>query len=141
MGPMPSPSEALKSETGFTLVELMIAMTVLSIAMIGLLTAFMSVGPLSDVMWDDTVIFNALRGRLESIRSYNYADIMTNFDGTTFDIPDVEPVAAGTPVGSTEVTAPDPPNDPARMIEVRVTAHWKAITGPRTESIALRMVP
>lgn len=73
-------------KAGFTLMELMFACAILLIAIGGLLGTYVLCFNLNETAKNLTLATNAIQQKLEEIRDYQFEDIASHYDNTTFDI-------------------------------------------------------
>lgn len=73
------------NNSGFTLLELMIAVSVLIIALSGLLAVFTGIMSLNENARRITLAVTAAQDKLEEIRNSSFSTLYTTYNGTRFD--------------------------------------------------------
>lgn len=113
-------------QAGFTLVEAIVTALVLAVGVMGLMGAFALSGALSQTAREWTVASAAARGKIEEIRGATYTSVLATYDHQNFTVAGLTPSRSDEDgvVGSVTVTAPTPPNDASRMLEVVVEIRW-----------------
>lgn len=71
---------------GFTLLELMLAATILIVAVAGLLASYVLCFNLAETAKNMTLATTAIQFKLEEIRDHTFGDITADFDNTTFTV-------------------------------------------------------
>ena len=69
---------------GFTLVELMVAAFILSIAIIGILLGYVKCLDLNEMSRNSTIAVAATKSQMEQIKNTAFNQIFANFDDATF---------------------------------------------------------
>ena len=136
--PLPAGNE------GFTLIEVMLAGFVLSVAVLGMLSLVTTSHGMTRDAWETTVARNAARDKLEEVKSAakdDFYGVPTVYAGTGGQF-DVEPLVGeekGVPVGLVQVseTVAGNPN----LIDVEVTIEWLGVGGSRTIAYRTRLSP
>lgn len=77
---------ASKRLRGFTLLELMLAVTILIVAITGLLASYVLCFNLAETARNMTLATTAIQFKLEEIRDHSFGDITADFDNTTFTV-------------------------------------------------------
>lgn len=111
MGPL------YKNNSGFTLLELMIAAAVLVIAISGLLAVFTGLLSLNENSRQLTLAITACQDKMEEIRDSDFDTLYSTYNGTSFE-PDGFQTADAE--GSVYVNNADPD-----LLEVRVSVSWR----------------
>lgn len=111
----------VRKKTGFTLIEVVIAMLVVFIAVIGLLAAYASSFELVETARNTTYALNEAQEMIEEIRGHNFFDIFDDYDDTNFT---VDGISAGNSNGLVEVDDTDPD-----LLAVTVTVCWRQRSG------------
>jgi hypothetical protein len=144
----------LHRAAGFSVVEALIASSVLVIGLLAVASATTSTQLLRKRSLDEEAVFRGMVSRLEQARGelfsptpFHDAVAAAVAGGGTFEqgvILDNDqdgdqdvPFAAGdsvTPVMRLRVTAPATPGDPSLLLEVEVTATWYGVGGQRTRN-------
>lgn len=107
----------LMSVTGFTLMELMFAVAILVTALLGILLTYLTCFELISTAHNLTLATNAVQGKIEEIRDYNFYDIYSDYDGQTFP---VNEIAVGNSLGVVYVDNTDPD-----LLEITVSICWR----------------
>lgn len=71
---------------GFTLMELMLAATILVIALVGLLATYVGCFNINETAKNLTMSINAAQQKLEELRDYNFYEIYEDYNNTTFEV-------------------------------------------------------
>lgn len=111
----------VRKKPGFTLIEVVIAMLVVFIAVIGLLAAYASSFELVETARNTTYALNEAQEKIEELRGYNFFDIFTDYANTNFT---VDGISAGNSNGLVEVDNTDPD-----LLVVTVTVCWRQRSG------------
>lgn len=102
---------------GFTLLELMLASTILIVAICGLLASYVLCFSLTETAKNMTLATNAIQFKLEEIRDYDFAEIAPEYDNTTFA---VNGFAAGQAIGAISVE-----NITTDLLRVTISVCWR----------------
>lgn len=102
---------------GFTLLELMIALGVLIVALVGLLGVFAHLISLNENSSKLTLSVAACQGKLEEMRNSNFTNLYTTYNGASFN-PD------GFRLGEAKGTVFINNSNPS-LLQVFVSASWK----------------
>lgn len=107
--------------SGFTLIEVMLAGTILTIALLAILLVYMNCFELFFTSRNLTYATNAIHRKIEEIRDHPFDDI-TNFytqpGNRTFDVDDIQ-------TGSMGVIYIDPSNTDPDFREIVVSVSWR----------------
>ncbi len=90
----------LYTKRGFTLAEVLVAVSILAFGLCGILVTYTNMLIFSDLSRDFTLATNALQEKAEEIKRTNYTSLSA-FNGTTFDI---NGFSLGSAKGGVEVT-------------------------------------
>lgn len=116
----------VRGEAAFTLVEVMIAVTVIAVALAGLYSALFSSIRIDNSSQHDEMAMTAARGKMEEIRATAFSVISANYDNQPFDVEGLD-LAANDPdgrIGMTEVNALS-----SSLLEVTVRLQWRGVRG------------
>jgi len=72
------------SSGAFTLMELMIAALILSLAIVGLLASYISCMQLTEITRNTSIAMNAIQAKAEEIEGHTYDNIKADYDGVSF---------------------------------------------------------
>lgn len=130
------------AEGGFTLIETMIAITVLAVAAFSALTTLTGSSKLDETLRERSIALRAAMTKMESIQAYDYADHITNLTSywsqvanSTFTVEGLRNPAGNGPHGSITFNTADP-----LRIKVTVTVSWRTRFGEaRTVSLPATM--
>jgi prepilin-type N-terminal cleavage/methylation domain-containing protein len=116
----------LKRKNGMTLVEILVATLVFTLALSALLGGMSAIVDLIDLAKDMTVATDHLRNMLERIRSTPFASMLTRFPNNTTNGPGANPYAnitGGYTLVSENITVTyaNPAADP---LEAKTTVRW-----------------
>ena len=136
---------------GFTLVEVVVAVTVVSMSVLGLGAVFIASQRAHEVAVEEAVVSHALRRAVSEVRGKEFAEIGTLYEDYGFTVPEVEGSGSitmyfdetrdvpqlGLPrdldgdglAKSTDVSAS------YVLIPIRVTVNWSSTDGQRTQSL------
>ena len=76
-----------RAVAGMTLVEIMIAVAVVALALLGIMSAVSAATTLQETSREKAVAYMAARELLESMRSDNFADLYSRYNNTSQDDP------------------------------------------------------
>ena len=119
---------------GFTLLELVICMTVLAVAVIGLLTSVVESAYLQKANQETVLALNQARARLEQVKETPYSEVLPG--NSTFDCVQgsmsLNRINADVPVGTLTIGA----EDASGVKQVTVAVVWKSARG-RAKTVRL----
>lgn len=120
------PEAIRRRRAGMTLVEVIFAIGILGVAVIGILATMLLTIRHREAARETEIASNAAEERLETVRGTIFADIQTTFGSSFFGVTglNAHPTNAGGAQGSTTVTAVA-----ANLLEIQVTIEWPASTG------------
>lgn len=123
-----------RSQAGFTLVEIIIAMAIIVIGVMGLMSTYIYMSTSSAAADETTVAMNAARAKIDEISGMTFSDVIATYQNrvVTFDVPGLMPKPAGQATGAVVGTLPT-------VLEITVTINWTGVTGARTAKYATRM--
>jgi len=105
-----------KQVKGFTLAELLLAVSILAFVLTGLLLTFISCLTLNETTKNLTFAINSAQDRLEEIRDYTFSQIHNDYNGHTFEIPEIP----GNSRGVVEVDNSNPD-----LLKITVIVCWR----------------
>ncbi len=108
-------------EKGFTLLELIIAGTVLTVALVGIIAAFSGCFTLNEGARNLTLAINSCQEKLEEIFNENYDLIFTNYNAANFEI-------AGLANADSEARVTVNNSNPD-LLRITITACWRQKNG------------
>jgi prepilin-type N-terminal cleavage/methylation domain-containing protein len=76
----------LKSASGFTLIEIMLAILILVVVLCGLLSTYIGCLELASISKNSIFAVNAAQKKIEEIRNYSFSDIYNDYNNTTFTV-------------------------------------------------------
>jgi prepilin-type N-terminal cleavage/methylation domain-containing protein len=106
---------------GFSLMELIIAMSIMAIALLGLLATYISCFELAEIARNTTYALNSAQRMMEEIRDHNFSDIFNDYNNTTFT---VDGIPSGDSNGLVEVDNTNPD-----LLTVTITVCWRQKSG------------
>lgn len=126
-----------KRTAGFSLVEMLGAVTILAVALLGVISTIVTVMSLNEDTRGRTLALTSAQRMMEQVQSNVHHEIPTLFasPNDTFDVPGLTPQDGSSTVGSIAVDATD-----AGLYVVTITVAWKGKTGNRSFSLARRLV-
>lgn len=104
-------------DKGFTLLELMIAVSVLIVAMAGLMAVFTHLISLNENSRKLTLAVEACQDKLEEMRNSNFSTLFTTYNGTSFN-PNGFPAGEAKGIVSVNNTNPN-------LLQVFVSVSWR----------------
>ena len=124
--------DMVRKKTGFTLIEVVIAMLVVFVAVIGLLAAYASSFELVETARNTTYALNEAQEKIEELRGHTFTDIYTYYTTPPNDRFDVDGISATDGEGSIEII--NDGSDPqgltsANLLQVTVTVCWSQRSG------------
>lgn len=123
-----------KNSQGFTLIELMIAMAVLVLVLVGYLCANTTIQQSNEAAFERTLALQDANQVLERMRMESASGIFPG--NVTAEFPDGEPVSGFTSLSSQSVTV-DYVDSTADPLDVTVTVNWLE-RGVRSTSVSIR---
>ncbi len=125
-------AKSYQSPRGFTLVEVLVAASILSITIVGMSQVFLYSATLGQATGNITQAINALQNKMEEIRNYDFGSLTTDYapggtPGNTFSLTNLN----GT--GTITISQFAGPN----LLEVQINANWQN-TNRRAYSTTLR---
>lgn len=109
-----------KCKSGFTLLELMIAVGVLVVALVGLLGVFAHLMLLNENSSKLTLAVAACQGKLEEIRNSGFSTVYLNYNGTNFN---PAGFSSGEAKGAIFINNSNP-----NLLQVFVSVSWRTRT-------------
>ncbi|MFH1202626.1 MAG: prepilin-type N-terminal cleavage/methylation domain-containing protein [Candidatus Omnitrophota bacterium] len=131
----------MKQNQGFTLLELMIGVVILMVALVGLLTTYVSCFDLNETMRNYTFAMNAAQRKMEEVRNHTFSDIYSYYDdcgtcvgtGHTFQISDFypsdPPIAVGDSQGAVDVVVTEGTEADPDVLKVSIYMCWRQRSG------------
>lgn len=90
---------AKMDKKGFSLLEMMLALSILSIALAAMIDSMVSTGKLESVLRDKRIVRDGINRVINDMRSCDFATMTTTF-ATSFDITDIRPQTGQAHVGT-----------------------------------------
>ena len=106
------------SQSGFTLVELLVASAILIITIVGILISYIRSLELAEMSRNSSVAINASRSQIEQMKNTDFTLVSTNFNNVTFTVPGFSGM------GVSYVTAVS-----ANLAQVTATFCWRQRNG------------
>lgn len=78
----------LRSKTGFTLAELMVAALILITILVGLLASYVTCFDLNETSKNMTLAMDAVNQKMAQISDYSFSNVCSNFNNSTFTLAD-----------------------------------------------------
>lgn len=129
-----------RGERGFTLIEVAVSIVLLVVGLLTLAQVALTIRSMKRADDERELAANALLDQLHAIETTPFGDLVATFNGRAFDVfqdgaaaPALRPLPGdidGKP-GAIAVVAPDPPNDPTRLLEATVRVDWVGSFGPQ----------
>lgn len=114
------------SNCGFTVVELVVAMAVFAIAIVGILSVIIHTITQNQIDRDYDLAKQALSSKMAEIKQHNFDDIVVDYAGKTFPVAELQ--------NSNGVITIDSSNP--NLLDVQITLTWQSIKTSRTYSIS-----
>lgn len=86
-----NPSLQRPRRAGFTLLEVVIAMTILIVSMGGMLSSMLASEKLGQTNEERQLAIHAAEGMIETLQGQDFNALFTTFDGRTFEVPGLDP--------------------------------------------------
>jgi prepilin-type N-terminal cleavage/methylation domain-containing protein len=107
----------LMKTSGFTLIEVLLTVTILGISVCGILLTYVNMFMLSDLSRDMTLATNALQARMEEIKREDF-ETLSSLHGTPFDLSGFSANNAKGRVEVYDVTLRTPPTETLKRIRL-----------------------
>ena len=121
-----------RREAGFSLLEVVIALAIIAIALLGIVSTFVHSINMGESEREQQIAKQAASKKIEEIRTATFDTLYATYNGDTFAVDKL--VHAGGPGGKGLGTvAVD--NTNADLLEIQVTVQWKGILGDGTYSL------
>lgn len=127
-----------RADAGLTLVDVAVATVLLVVGLISLADVALTLRSMGRADSERAVASTALLEQAHAIETTPFASLIAAHDGRGFDVRidgqagvalrALPGDADGLP-GSISVIAPNPPNDPARLLEATITIDWQGSFG------------
>lgn len=127
-------SSGMKRRAGMSLVEIMIALAVISLTLLAMLSLITSSGKMQDDATGRTMAYNAARQKIEDMRAEVFAEVYARFNSITSDNP-----TSGTSPGDTFTVAglaAGPNNAPQGLITFPESTAGKLTEAPSDPVLA-----
>jgi prepilin-type N-terminal cleavage/methylation domain-containing protein len=111
----------LRTKSGFTLIEVVLAVGILVFVLCGILATYMSCLELMATSKNMTLATNAAQRKIEEIRDYNFYNIYSDYNNQTFS---VDEMPAGDSSGVIYVNNSDP-----ELLQITVSVCWRQRAG------------
>jgi Tfp pilus assembly protein PilE len=124
-----------KTRGGFTLVELTVIVAVSSVALVATAGAVTQGARLAQTASETRAAVRSSQSLMEQIRTTQYANIATTFDGRTFQM---SSLGGGDSTGTcaVAVTAVDTGSASWPALQVTITATWRGASGLSTQQMS-----
>ena len=114
------------ADRGFTLVEVLIAVGILAVVIVGLLQLFVYCSTLAEAAGNTTLAVNEAQNKIEEIRNHNFTSIATDYasggtPGNTFPVPDRD--GTGT-IGTGTITTSQVGGSSA-LLQIQINVSWQ----------------
>ncbi|MFN0059684.1 MAG: hypothetical protein ACKVX7_14600 [Planctomycetota bacterium] len=119
-------SAPLGESQGFTIIELVTALSILTVIVVGLAAGIASTMRANSSVQEMDIAREAVRAQLETIIASDYAAIPA-FDSATFTAAPLTPITGEATVGSVSVDSTNP-----ALLLITVIARWSGILGDNT---------
>jgi type II secretory pathway pseudopilin PulG len=110
-------NKPIKYKHGFTLLELMISVSVLIVALVGILGVFAHLVSLNENSSKLTLAVAACQGKLEEMRNSNFTTLYTTYNGTSFN---PNGFSSGEAKGAISINNSNP-----NLLQVYVSVSWR----------------
>ena len=123
----------LNRSAGFTIIEVLIAAVVLSIALFGLVASFAHCAWLNSNSWESTVAINGARNEMDVVRGTYFNTILSTYaaPNNNFAVPGLNPVP-GDPDGLPgQIVC----SQAGAVITITVTVTWRGVAGDRSVTL------
>lgn len=109
----------LQTKSGFTLVELLVAVLILGFVLVGLIQVFVRCSVLAELARNKTTAMSEIQGKMEEIRNYSFNSIATDYasggsQGNTFSLTQL------TGMGIIYIDSSN-----ADLLEIKIVASWQ----------------
>lgn len=115
---MPDPRSARESRRGFSLIEVVFAMAIISIAILGIFGTMLAQVRIAEMTRQNDIASNAAKAMIDRIRATPYANIGATFGApnNTFNVPGLPRRPNGEPHGIIHFSQPPPPEPDQRLV-------------------------
>ena len=109
----------MNNEKGFSLVELLVTIAILSIVVVGVMKVFIYATSLSEIARNQTIAVSEAKSKIEEMRNYTFSSLAADYGsggtpGNTFDLTEI--IGKG-------VVYIDSSN--ANLLEIKVVVSWQ----------------
>ena len=133
--PASDPIVYSQHQLGVTLLEVVVAGTILVIGLLSFLAVFLNCMRLDSVTKERVLAVNHARLRMESLRAMPF-DAIEDANGETFDVPDLAKIAPDIPIGTITVD-----NSSTIFLDVTVSLQWASQSGNSQIALQARFTP
>ncbi|MEK7448520.1 MAG: hypothetical protein AAB019_03445 [Planctomycetota bacterium] len=119
------------SQSGLTMVEVIVAMTLLTVGVVFILSVMVSALQQREVSRERDIAKNAAVAKLEEIKAYTFSSIYTTYNQTYFNVSGLVKRTDKSDEGYSQVN-----NSNVNLLDVTVTIYWKSTTG-KDEDMAM----
>ncbi|HLF92658.1 MAG TPA: prepilin-type N-terminal cleavage/methylation domain-containing protein [Planctomycetota bacterium] len=113
---------------GFTLLEVMIALSVIAVALFAALSMILQTASSKESMREQEIAKEAASAKIEEIKARTFAQIYSTYNGAAFTVDGLNaPTGTGRGLGAVAIDATNP-----NLYEITVTIRWKGTQGERS---------
>lgn len=121
--------------SAFSLLEVMMAVSVLVIALMAIFSAIGTAAQTNRTTADEILVLEAIEAAIEEIQTVSYT-MSLRFDGTSYTVPGVEGANGDEAVVRISIDEiVDGAGDPTGALDVTIDADWLDMQGPRSHMV------
>ena len=119
-----------RSRSGFTLVEIMIALAIIAVALSAFCGSLFTAQQVQTRTISQSRALEQIQKIIEQIQNTNYTSVQSSWDNKTFPVSGLTPQPGSTTCCTVNVVSPQ-----VDKIPLRITVSWSDLSGPGTISV------
>ena len=139
MRPLTAPARRPRSRGGFSLIELMFALTIIAIALMGIFSVILHTSRTKEAMRETEVAKEAAAVKMEEVKSYTTDEIKTRYasgaSAASFTVSALTNATTSNPTQKGAGTVTIYSATDAELIDITIAVQWKGIKGLQTYTL------